>query len=154
MRIGVDVGGVLIEKDGRLVLTKEDTTFNPDSIEWVDGALDALTHLKGRGHQLFIVSYCGQRRETETRAALKSMGVPALIPEEDWHFTRSRQGKAPVVDGLDLDVFIDDTDQVCKIVANQCQNPPKIIYWFRGKQKARLPIVTVQGWSQIKEQLE
>lgn len=65
MRIGIDVGGVLIEKSYEQN-SKEDTQFVLEDVKWTDGAVDCITKLQKDGHELFIISYCGAKRELET----------------------------------------------------------------------------------------
>lgn len=147
MRIGIDVGGVLVEKDGR---GGGDTSFEESGPRFVIGALEAVNKLASEGHLLYIVSFCGAQMEARTRVALRSAGL--AIPEERWYFTKSRPEKGPVCAKLGLDVFVDDTEPVVRVVSQACPNAR--VLWFRGVFKPRTAkfadnVAPVSDWEQV-----
>ena len=114
-RLGVDIGGVLIDR----VNDDADTSFYGDNYlqtTAVKGAFDALAKLSAQrfGHHIHLVSKCGPRVEQKSRDWLdhhdffRSVGiVPANL-----HFCRQRQDKAPICEALGLTHFIDDRLEV------------------------------------------
>jgi hypothetical protein len=110
MKIAIDVGGVLIDMSG------EDTNFDPNAVVWMPRALEAIKALSTQ-HELYILSFCGRRREMETRVALRHKVLDS-IPEKRWFFTRHRLAKRRVMRQLKLDVLVDDTEEVVQHVRN------------------------------------
>ena len=131
MKIAIDVGGVLIEKSISEQVG-EDTVFNPNDIQWVPGALDAIRTLATSGHILYILSFCGKRREMETRIALKTSGVDTWINESNWFFVRNRRLKAPCMKEHNLELLIDDTHEVVK----HCRSNDIQVLHFRSDTNA------------------
>lgn len=145
VKIGVDIGGVVVEKDGR---SREDTSFQEGAANFVPGALECLAKLVADGHELWVVSFCGAAREEATRKLLRSINF--AIPEKRWVFTRSREEKGPVCAKLGLDHFVDDTQKVVRVVAQAC--PKTQVWWFRGNESLsqQLPNVRpVPDWKQV-----
>eukprot|EP00698_Gefionella_okellyi_P006131 TRINITY_DN15578_c0_g1_i1.p1 TRINITY_DN15578_c0_g1~~TRINITY_DN15578_c0_g1_i1.p1 ORF type:complete len:311 (+),score=35.43 TRINITY_DN15578_c0_g1_i1:76-1008(+) len=132
MRIGVDIGGVVIEKNQAVSHSEKEDTVIGDTIVLVEGAIDCLRQLVDDGHMVAFVSYCGERREEQTRLAFKSTRFLQQIglSESCLHFTRSREDKGPVCQKLALDVMVDDTFKVLTYVTPFVQHP----IWFRGSQ--------------------
>lgn len=148
-RVGIDVGGVIIRKDYSSV--EEDSSFDPEKTRFVEKSLETIAKLSQK-YDLYIVSYCGKKREEQTRNALRAVNIS--IPEEKWYFTRSRQEKGPVCSKLELDYFIDDTEQVVRIVSKAC--PQCKILWFASNKK--LPgnvfnVSPVLSWVDVENKL-
>lgn len=95
--IGVDIGGVILEGPNLL----------PGAVATLHGLVDA-------GHTIHLISFCGKRREAETRVLLAQHDFFTLtgIPEARLHFVRSRAAKAPLCQQLGVGVMIDDTPAV------------------------------------------
>lgn len=115
-RIGLDVGGVIIDataNDGT------DTDIRGDnfmSASPVAGAYDAVRQLVERfgAGNVFIISKCGERIEGRTREWLAGNGfyTHTGFNPENLHFCRRRAEKAPIAEALDLTDFVDDRQDV------------------------------------------
>lgn len=104
MKIGIDIGNVIIGGNG------EDTFFTDDYLKTpeVEGAWDALDDLDMAKHELHFISKCGPSVEKKTLHWLKQEGFHLSIPLHRTHFVRKRELKAPMAQALELDIFIDD----------------------------------------------
>jgi len=159
MRIGIDFGGVLVKHDSSNENhdAKEDTNFDVNKVPWMEGALETLASLAAtKKHQLFIVSFCGKKRELETREALKAKVAP-FIPESNWIFVRDRKLKSKACKDNQIDVMIDDR---LDILLNLLQDKacPWLI-WFNPsahpvKQKAAKQIIQCDTWSDVAQSLK
>jgi len=58
----------------------------------MENCREVLERLNAAGHVLYVVSFCGKKREQETRLALNHY-LSDIIPEERWIFTRDRMLK-------------------------------------------------------------
>lgn len=110
MRIGIDIGGVIIGGNG-------DDTFFDDEKEYfeapeVRGAIDTIYLLHSRMHELHIVSKCGKKVERKSLLWLRYNSVDRYIPWHRVHFVRKRHLKAPMAQALELDIFIDDRQDI------------------------------------------
>lgn len=128
MKIAIDVGGVLIEKGANGVATEEDTVFDPTNVNWVEGAIDAIRALATPANTLYILSFCGKKREAETVEQLLAAGIQKWIPQENWIFVRNRRLKAGQMVEHEIDVLVDDTAEV----VNTCRAIGKRVIHFRG----------------------
>lgn len=112
-RLGVDIGGVLIEPAD----DDADTSFfgaHYLRTPMVDGAFDALGALGPAFDEVHLVSKCGESTERRTREWLAHHDLTARtgIPVERVHFCRTRPGKAPIARRLGLTHFVDDRLEV------------------------------------------
>jgi hypothetical protein len=110
MKIGIDIGNVIIGGQG------VDTQFFTEdylSTPVVEGTAEAISHLTHMEHEIFLISKCGPEVEKKT--------MNWLIDRRFWSFTgviglpyfvRHRMDKAPVARALGLDVFIDDRQDI------------------------------------------
>ena len=108
-RLAIDVGGVLLAKKDP---HGSDTNF--DTVEWLDGALDAVRELS-KHYDLYILSFCGKKTEHETRVALRRECIDS-IPEDKWIFTRKREHKVIRMKERKVDILIDDTARIIDAV--------------------------------------
>lgn len=145
MRIGVDIGGVIVKKDYED--KDEDTTFNQSHPMFFDHCFEVLKELSER-HKLFIISYCGRKREEETRKVLLEVGLDKIIPEEHWYFVRSRKAKLEPARRLNLDIMIDDTQEIHDLLLSNLKGITGI--WFNGQGKSRKRLLVVDGWDEIR----
>src|SRR5687767_13287048 len=114
-RLGIDVGGVIIDR----VADGSDTSFFGDQYLLTPAVPDAFATiaalLKGRfageGH---VVSKCGKNTERKTREWLAHNGFHDVtgIPPERIHFCRKREEKAPICARLGITHFVDDRLEV------------------------------------------
>ena len=153
-RLGVDVGGVLIDRinDGT------DTSFlggNYLQTTAVPGAFEALQRLGAErfGRAIHLVSKCGEATEAKTRAWLghhefyEATGIPA----DQLHFCRKRQEKAPICLGLGISHFIDDRLEVLgylESVPNRYlfRPDPREVERHRGHLAK---VIRVDGWDEV-----
>ena len=116
-RIGVDLGGVVIDGRG----PHADTMFGENFLDTpaVHGAFAALAELTSAGHTVFIVSKCGARIENASRAWLTSRDFFALtgVAPDALRFCRRRPHKAVIAAELGLDAFVDDRWDVAAAVS-------------------------------------
>jgi hypothetical protein len=109
MKIGIDIGNVIIGGGG------DDTQFFGDdylNTPEVEGAWDALDSLDMAKHELHIISKCGLTVEEKSLHWLESEQFFLSVPRHRTHFVRKRPLKAPMAQALELDIFIDDRQDV------------------------------------------
>jgi len=124
LRIGIDFGGVLsvYDKQNR---SDED---EHQSIEInMPNAIESLIKLKESGHELYLISYCGERRAIETKRSILQ-----TLPRKDLfnglYFVQRTSHKADVCRLLGCDLMIDDK---LKILNNiQRIIPTMKLIWF------------------------
>lgn len=115
MRIGIDIGGVIIDRAN----DDEDTSlFGPNYLTArpVAGAIEALRMLNTEifPGEVYIVSKCGEKIEMRSREWLKANQVHEKtgISESKLSFCRDRSEKAPIARKLGLTHFVDDRLEV------------------------------------------
>ena len=148
MKIGIDVGGVLIRHDGKD--QKEDTVFNTEDVRFFVDCKEVLEELKSKGHELYIISYCGPKREEETIKALKEYGIHRIIPEKNWSFVRSRGKKVDSCLQWNIDIMIDDRQDVHQNLFSKIPNIKGI--WFDPPSNAQYShrrLVLAYNWKDI-----
>ena len=112
--LGVDVGGVLVERSS----PKADTSFfgqRPMDTPAVAGALDAVRSLVTRfEYRVHIVSRASTRTAGITRAWLATHGMlgGTGIPDSNVHFVARRPDKHDVCARMGITHFIDDRLEV------------------------------------------
>jgi len=114
--IGIDVGGVIIDRERN---DDSDTSLfgaNYLNALAVPGALEAVARLNAGAFKdrVWIVSKCGDHIERRTREWLHHTEFLARtgIPDERLRFCRDRNQKAPIAEGLGLTAFVDDKLEV------------------------------------------
>jgi hypothetical protein len=110
MKIGIDIGNVIIGGGG------EDTFFTEKFLETpeVVGAKSSIGSLWAGGHEVHLISKCGEKVETKS---LDWLEFHAFTPSyvllyHRIHFVRKRHLKAPMAQALELDIFIDDRQDI------------------------------------------
>jgi hypothetical protein len=112
MRIGIDIGGVIIGGQG------EDTFFSADFLDTppISGAFDAIRSLVNEhgAENVYIISKCGPTVQTKSIIWLFEHDFFFLtgMRPENVFFVRKRPEKAPLAETLELDAFIDDRADV------------------------------------------
>lgn len=113
MRIGIDIGNVIIGGEG------EDTIFSEQWFDTpvVEGAIQSIMRLWRLDHELHIISKCGPKTEEKSLILLGHYGLLGDSPYSvlrihRTHFVRKRELKAPMAQALELDIFIDDRQDV------------------------------------------
>lgn len=109
MRIGIDIGRVIIGGDG------EDTFFSDKFLDTpaVHGSFKAIEDLN-RNHDIYLISKCGEMVEIKTDYWLADKWFYYFtgVSRAKTYFVRHRMDKAPVARALGLDVFIDDRQDI------------------------------------------
>lgn len=110
LKLGIDYGGVCSIHSSRY----EAADGNHEAPEAINmpGCLEALQTLKAQGHQLILVSFCGDRRAQSTAKYLQPLGL-----FDQLYFVKHRGYKADICRLLGLDVLIDDRADILKTVA-------------------------------------
>lgn len=162
-RIGVDVGGVILIRDGKYETVKSKWQGNKDKEKKkkkenkekyshregivVPDALQALNTLS-QEFDLYIVSYCKEPREISSRVNLRRFGIDQVIPEERWKFVRKRVEKARICQEEKLDALVDDRRDILDHLAREVPNVQR--FWFNGKKEDNHlgpnKHVIVEGW--------
>ena len=156
MKLGIDVGGVIIKAGDRNIpnsdtfLFREDYTNSPA----VDGVLEMLPRLH-KEFELYIISKCGRKIELRTRDWLKAHKVDLLISEDRWNFCKRRHEKAPIAETLVLDCFIDDRLQVLSYMSSVkhkflFQPRPEEVEEWKHILKS---VTVVNSWSELTDKL-
>lgn len=114
MKIGIDVGGVIIDREKN---DNSDTSLFGDNYLNalpVPGVFEAIKSLAEGPFRdtVWIVSKCGENIERRTREWLRHKDFQSVVPEEKWRFCRERSEKAPIAKDLGLTHFVDDKLEV------------------------------------------
>lgn len=130
LKIGIDFGGVLSIHD-----TPADTSSGHRSTAInVNGAVETLKKLKSKGHELFLISFCGRSRAVETANAIEKQ-IPGLFSH--LFFVKDKKFKKDLVRALGCDIMIDDTVDIISDVDDQKLNCQLI--WFTGDPNLERP---------------
>lgn len=127
MKIGIDIGGVIIDRarnDG-----SDTSLFGPNYLNAhaVPGAIEAIDDINTYlfPNETYIISKCGANIERKSREWLKHncFYEKTGMTEDKVHFCRARADKAPIAQKLGLTHFIDDKYEVLgymkDVVANR-----------------------------------
>ena len=118
-RIGFDVGGVIVQhqedsEEDTAGLTGEDYL----QVRAAPMALESLAFVVGSlgSHNVHIISKCGPETESRTREWMEHSGFfeRTGIRHDNVHFCRDVKDKAPMVESLRLDGFVDDRMDVLR----------------------------------------
>lgn len=109
MKIGIDIGRVIIGGDGEDTFFSEQFLATPE----VKDAFKSIRELVQAGHEIFLVSKCGPVVRAKTMDWLKFYEFYTLTGVKPFpYFVHHRLDKAPVARALGLDVFIDDREDI------------------------------------------
>lgn len=133
MKIGIDIGRVIIGGNG------EDTFFTEKFLDTpeVEDAFGSILDLKNAGHEIHLISKCGESVEKKSLEWLFSWGYFYAIPQHRIHFVRKRPLKAPMAVALELDIFIDDREDI-----------------FESMQKVITHSILFTSWEQTNKELQ
>lgn len=142
MKIGIDIGRVIIGGDG------EDTFFTDEYLDTpeVSGAYDSIDTIVygdkiiipdpegGLGtfkleNEIHFISKCGKTVEQKTMEWLYSRKYYYLIDNQNVHFVRKRHLKAPMAQALELDIFIDDRQDIIDSMQGIVAHPILFTSW-------------------------
>ena len=143
-KIGIDVGGVILEYD--LNFSKDEKNegkFVMDSIKIIE--------LLSKKYELFIVSFCNEKTENKVKNILEQSSIK--IPKDKWIFTRTRAEKADICIKYGLDRLIDDTYQIHQYLLSKCPCVKRI--WFNPdlKHHPKHKHMTAKNWADIQQML-
>jgi hypothetical protein len=110
LRIGIDVGGVLIHMGA--LYEDNNQEFKVDFN--MKGCVKALKELSSIGHTLVLVSFCGRNRAKATYSMI-SEKYPGLFDE--MYFVKNIRYKHDVAVARGLDVMIDDRLDVLQLMS-------------------------------------
>jgi len=150
--LGVDIGGVIIDKDAN---DDSDTSlFGPNFLNAtaVTGAFESLTQL-ATSFKTYLISKCGPNVEQRTREWLAHNNFYATtgIPEGHLRFCGKRNEKAAICAELGVTHFVDDRLEVLSYL------PPNIKkYLFRSNpeevqkfEKFLKQVTKVESWEAL-----
>jgi hypothetical protein len=117
MRIGIDVGGVIIESGH----DQTDTSFFSENYLSTPEVKDAFTTIRGmveQSHEVYIISKAGPKTAEKTLRWLSNRGFSEYtgVGRDRIVFTRTRAQKAPIAHLLELDLMVDDNLEICAMM--------------------------------------
>lgn len=114
--IGIDFGGVLSIHDSNIGAEHINTIID------VPMALESLMKLKGYGHKLYLISFCGKNRAIETKKSIEKY-CPNLF--DDIYFVKDRKYKKDICEYLNCDYMIDDREDILQeVIKSSCRTIP------------------------------
>lgn len=158
-RVGIDIGGVIMDKAN----DKTDTSFfegnylESRATAGCFAAIRSIVNAVGP-ENVFVISKCGQKTQDRSMEWFKYHDFYGLtgVLEENIHFCRKREEKAPIAEKLGLTHFIDDRLEVLSYLKSV-----KYKYLFQPaaaeveKFAAHLPDVkTVYSWAEVLENVD
>lgn len=153
LRIGIDYGGVLcVHNRGNRDYYNQQVNVGHGASLNMPGALDFLKTLKDKGHELYLISYCGVKLAGKITKEIPDGLFTKLF------FTKTKNNKAEVVKHLSCDVMIDDTLTILINIHASCRTKPMLI-WFQGdpsfsdKSRTRLRIHTTRTFEETLDQI-
>ncbi len=118
MRIGVDIGGVLIGKGpGNHQLFEVEDSF---------GSLETLS----KKHSLYIISYCGQKR-----AELSYRLLEGICLVKSQYYVSKKEFKSSIINYLGCDIMIDDRENILDHIKSENPGVVTILFQAYNKQK-------------------
>lgn len=158
MKIGIDIGGVIID---RIRNDESDTSLfgeNYLNAFSVKDAFDAIKTLNAGvfKDQVFVISKCGQNIERKSREWLAHNKFPEItgVPMEKVHFCRTRAEKAPIAKELGLTHFVDDKLEVLgymrDVVRNRILFNPDILEMKKASPSSG-PVIIAFSWMDVME---
>lgn len=156
VKLGVDIGGVIIDRVGN----SSDTGFQTErylETPEVPGAIEALGQLTSKFDEIYLVSRCGIETELKTKKWLEHHDFyeRTQIQPGNVYFCRERYQKAEVATRLGLSHFIDDRLEVLSYLEDV---PHRVLINWRDAEveKYRESLADVQkvgSWAELLEVL-
>ena len=128
-RIGVDFGGVLAKhstKDEEFKPVEEHKNTRID----MPGAIENLHKLKKKGHELYIVSFCGKKRALEGIQKVKEEGLEQVFTEQV--YIGNPWEKGTVLNKFGCNFMIDDRLDLLDAIKKKAPKTKTI--WFGQSQ--------------------
>lgn len=133
MKIGVDFGGVLS-------ITDVSGTEHRNVSVNMPLAVDSLRRLVTAGHTLYLISFCGRTRATETRDSIASHSLSHLFTKQ--FYVKKKEFKGNICLAYGIDYMIDDCVDVLESVGAKSPETQRLL--FGG---------SAGGWTEIMEQI-
>jgi len=157
MKIGIDIGGVIIAQD-----TDEPDLFFTEAFLNAKTFLDCFETIKHLVQSLgcenvFIISKCGESIQKKSREWLEHknfFNITGFDPN-NIYFCLERQEKAKIADKLGLTVFIDDRYTVLQYMLNSTQLNRLILFCPNSKEEELSKnnpndkIIQMQSWKEV-----
>jgi len=126
----------------------EDDEGSIDKSKIMSGFFKSIAELKEMGHTMYFNSMSGPDREKQVREFFRGIKeITDIIPEENWHFVRTRSEKTKTTDATKADLMIDDR---LDIVENVKSHGVKHVLWFTNSSKEPpAGVVKVKSWKEI-----
>lgn len=145
LKIGIDFGGVLSIYD------KQNRSSDEDEHQSVEinmpNAIESLIKLKDAGHQLYLISYCGERRAIETKRSLTKT-LPRKDLFDELYFVQRTSHKADVCRFLGCDIMIDDKLKILNNIERLI--PTMKLIWFSPVDLNHSPnMIKVDSWCDL-----
>ena len=143
--IGIDFGGVLSSHDVNIGAEHVNTAID------MPFAMENLMKLKGLGHKLFLISFCGKARAIETLQSLKESMITESMSCADIFdeifFVKDRKNKKELCEYLNCHFMVDDREDILvHVVDSLCKTIP-ILY---GSEETTLANAKVASdWNKV-----
>lgn len=153
LRIGIDFGGVLTKHDRYHRLQEEEEQEGHRSVEInMPNALESLIKLKEAGHQIYLISFCGERRAIETKRS-----ILRTLPREDFfdglYFVHTKVHKADICHHLGCDIMIDDQLKVLNNIRHVI--PTMKLIWFSPNDTNQCPnMIKAESWCDLMKTID
>lgn len=155
MKIGIDIGGVIIDRNRN---DNSDTSLfgtNYLNAFAVSGALEAISVINKKmfPNETYIISKCGAAIEKKSREWLRHNGFYTMtsVAEDHVYFCRERADKAPIARKLGLTHFIDDKYEVLgymkDVVANRILFNPNLEEMMQTGPVG--PVIPIFSWADV-----
>lgn len=140
--IGIDFGGVLSSHDNNIGAEHINTLID------VPFACENLLKLKGLGHKLFLISFCGKTRAMETMKSLQTSLITDEMPCSDIfdgiYFVKDKKYKKELCEYLNCHFMIDDREDILLNVMNNSCNTIPILF---GSEKSISNFINATDWN-------
>lgn len=158
--LGVDVGGVIVDyaraaKDRKDQMSKEEFLLIPE----IEGAIDTLARLNQGVFKdsVYLVSkHSGSPEDVQEWLINHNFYQRTGISRDHLYQCATREGKAPIVQKLNITHFIDDRAEVMSHFADFVPN----LYHFqsiledRNEWATKIPVLAyVENWKDLEEKL-
>lgn len=141
--IGIDFGGVLGIHD------KGDCEHINTSIN-MPGEIEALNELKSQNHNLYLISYCGKKRATETRDSMDNNNVSCLFQAK--YYVKNKKFKSNICNDVGIHIMIDDRIGILNSIKQSNKNILTILFAHDFEESnLKCPHKIAKNWNQVLE---
>lgn len=144
--IGIDFGGVLSAHDATIGAEHVNTAID------IPLAVDNLLKLRGLGHKLFLISFCGKSRAVETIKSLKDSYISAGISCADLFsgifFVKDKKFKKEMCEYLNCHFMVDDREDILQSINESLCKTVPILF---GTEETQTNFKTASNWNQVTE---